>query len=155
MFFGISKRSRKRHARTVLLSFSVLIALTCVMASGCHSSTACPGSSCLQEVAASVALPCLGAGLASVNLSGTCDFGDAGNDPAVYVDRSGHIVLGSPVPCTCHVELTFVNGYRYGADIDFVSVTAPTDSCGSCPPYVAPTQTDFTVDEPDAGCMED
>jgi hypothetical protein len=56
----------------------------------------------------------------------------------------------------CHVELTFVSGFTYSADVTFASKSGGV--CGGpqckCPDYVAPTSGPFQVQNPAATCVD-
>jgi hypothetical protein len=51
---------------------------------------------------------------------------------------------------TCHVELTFVTGFVYSADVTFTSQSA---GCAGCGTTIGPTQGQFMVNNPSSTCV--
>ena len=95
-------------------------------------------------------LSCGATDLTSVVLSGPCATGDA--SPSHYLDGGTSVIISSPSPGVCHVELTFATGFTYSADVTFVSESAG-GAC-VCPPNTAPTQTTFVVNNPSTTCLD-
>jgi hypothetical protein len=110
---------------------------------------------CVTAAFASFDLSCGPTDLTSVLLSGPCATGDA--SPSNYVDMHDTTLLsvGSPSPGVCHVELTFATGFDYSADVTFVSETDNgSPGCPLCPPFIAPTQGTFEVNNPSTTCQD-
>lgn len=120
------------------------------LSGGCSSSYACSGLETGDQPAI-FHLSCGPTDLASVVLSGPCSTGDAG-----IATLSGGASLGvfSSGAGVCHVTLKFATGFTYSADVTFVQQTQ-NDPPG-CPVwhYLAPTQRDFTVDNPGTTCVD-
>jgi hypothetical protein len=95
-------------------------------------------------------LSCGATDLTSVVLSGPCATGDA--SPSNYLDGGSSVIISSPSPGVCHVELTFATGFTYSADVTFVSEGAGGQCV--CPRNTAPTQTTFTVNNPSTTCLD-
>ena len=93
-------------------------------------------------------LSCSSTDLVRVELSGVCA-SDAGTAPNQYlVGPPGQISFGAAQSGAFHFELTFGTGFVYAGDVQFQDENQP---CG-CAPVVAPTQTDFQVNNPSNTC---
>ena len=53
------------------------------------------------------------------------------------------------------MQLTFATGFTYSTDVTFALQPDPgPPGCPSCPPYLGPTPSTFTVDNPAATCTD-
>ena len=121
-----------------------------VLLCGCSSSHFC-GYTCVGDQRAIFHLSCGPSDLVSVGLTGACATDDASPSDYVFGPTSGSLAIGSSLPGTCHVVLTFANGYVYAQDVTFA---AQKGLGGCCPDFIAPTQQDFTVSNPPETCTD-
>jgi len=112
--------------------------------SGC-----CPDAECPTAAFATFHLTCSPNDLVKVEASGPCTAPpDAGLSYYTGAGSEIDVAVGSPVPGSCHIVLTFATGFTYSADVTFTTQT----SCGHCP-YEAPTSGRFQVNNPPDTCV--
>ena|SRR5579863_7586584 len=146
-------RSPQRYMMTVrcAVALSLLVAFGGV---GCGQKS-CPPETCAANELATFDLSCVPTNLTSVALSGACATDDASPANYVFGPNSAYLRFGSPHPGVCHVELTFATGFRYSADVTFVSESGGANACGgTCSSFVAPTQGTFAVNNPSITCVD-
>jgi hypothetical protein len=131
------------------------LGLLVVVGSGCASRASCGFEPAPIPLPTSAIfdLSCGATDLTSVALSGPCATGDA--SPSNYLSGQS-VEVSSPTPGVCHVDLTFATGFTYSADVTFESHTINQPICDGTEirPYVAPTQTPFTVNTPSTTCVD-
>jgi hypothetical protein len=118
----------------------------------CSVETPCCGA-CPESLPASFELSCDSTGLQAVAATGPCAKPDASlssymGNRAVFVE--------SDDAGACAIELTFVSGFRYSADVTFAWKSGGV--CGGpqckCADYLAPTSGPFAVNNPSATCVD-
>jgi hypothetical protein len=80
---------------------------------------------------------------------------DAGVTPNDQIGYGVHgVMVSTPKPGLCHVQLVFDTGFTFSADVTFVQ--QQQESGCALPPYTytVPTQRRFVVDAPDAACVD-
>lgn len=99
-------------------------------------------------------LSCAPTDLASISVSGPCATGDASNSQEPLGPTGTAVGVASPSPGVCHVVLLFATGFRYAADVTFVSQSdTPPPGC-PVSHYTVPTQRTFTVNNPSNTCVD-
>ena len=118
-------------------------------------SPACP-LVCDDGEGAFFELSCAPTDLVSVTVTGPCATGDAGS--TTYGDRfytSSWVWVTGSGPGVCNVELAFASGFAYAVSVTFTVQSGDgPPGCPGCPPYVAPTQRKFTVENPSTTCLD-
>lgn len=136
-----------------------LTAMTCLHSAVCGllllvgwgcSGRPCSGG-CPTAGIASFDLACGPADLVRVALSGPCSNEDTNPSSYLLGPTGRFLVVSSRSAGVCHVTLTFGTGFVYSADVTF---TSQADADGCCLPYIGPTQTDFSVDNPHNTCVD-
>ncbi len=135
--------------RRTLAAFSLFgFAVAFCAVTACGSSQSCDNIGGIDEFA-TLELACPSTNIKSVEVSGPCNTGDAGEALSHYSDGPGALVVGSASAGVCRVELTFADGFTYATDVTF---TSTTDSCGTR--TISPTQSTFVVNNPASTCTD-
>ena len=126
-----------------------------VLISACGTRGACPEGCVLTSGSAVIAVPCP-AGVIAATSTGPCTTPSTQNAYSTLVASPQTLYVLGTGRGTCHVWITFADGYLYAADIQFVE--HPSDNvpgCSYCPPITDPVAQPPAAIDPGASCAVD
>jgi hypothetical protein len=89
-------------------------------------------------------------------LSGACFIGDAGYSLDQIGFWENKILVSSPYPGRCHIEVTFDTGFTFATDIDFARYNhgPPCGPYHTQSTYTAPTPSNVVINNPTDTCAD-
>ena len=144
----------ERHLRWAVGRLGLLAVLG-VLIPACGIQGACPEGCVLTSGSATISVPCP-AGVIAATSIGPCTIPSAQNADSTLVPNPQTLyVLGSGQG-TCHVQITFADGYVYAANIQFVDHrNSNSPGCPYCPPITDPVAQPPAAIDPGASCAVD
>jgi hypothetical protein len=115
----------------------------------------CPAGCVLTSASAVISVPCPD-GVVAATATGPCTAPSANNSYSSIDPSPQKFYVHATGKGTCHVQITFADGYVYAADIQFVE--HPNNNgpgCPYCPPITDPVSEPPPVIDPGAICASD